>query len=124
MTKQEIKDLIAAKIAGQGCQLDLEGAVAAALDAIVDLMPDAGLVVEGSIAGAEFTPGEGQPSFDDAVAAYNSGAHVVLIAAGAQATTSIIGFCDDEEGEGVFLYGLNAMSTEDVLLVNWNKPSE
>lgn len=39
MTKQEIKDLIAAKIAGQGNQVDSGGALAEILDGIIDAMP-------------------------------------------------------------------------------------
>lgn len=40
MTKQEIKDLIAAKIAGQGNQVDSGGALAEILNAIADMAGD------------------------------------------------------------------------------------
>lgn len=39
MTKQEIKDLVAAKIAGQGTQVDLGGALPEIINAIVDAIP-------------------------------------------------------------------------------------
>lgn len=42
MTKQEIKDLVLAKIAGQGTQVDLGGALPSILDAIVDALPEGG----------------------------------------------------------------------------------
>lgn len=43
MNKQEIKDLIAAKIAGQGNQVDSGGALAEILDGIIEAMPSPGL---------------------------------------------------------------------------------
>lgn len=39
MTKQEIKDLIAAKVAGQGNQIDAGSTLPAILDGIIDLIP-------------------------------------------------------------------------------------
>lgn len=39
MTKQEIKDLVAAKIAGQGNQIDAGSTLPAILDGIIDLIP-------------------------------------------------------------------------------------
>lgn len=42
MTKQQIKDLVAAKIAGQGNQVDAGGALSSILDAIVDAIPEGG----------------------------------------------------------------------------------
>lgn len=42
MTKQEIKDLITAKIAGQGNQVDSGGALDAILNAIIDAIPEGG----------------------------------------------------------------------------------
>lgn len=42
MSKEEIKALIAAKIAGQGTQVDLGGALPSILDAIVDALPEGG----------------------------------------------------------------------------------
>lgn len=44
MTKQEIKDLVAAKIAGQGTQVDAAGVLPTIIDALVDLVPDAEIV--------------------------------------------------------------------------------
>jgi hypothetical protein len=40
MTKDEIKALIAAKIDGQGNQVDIGGALAQVLNAIIDLIPE------------------------------------------------------------------------------------
>lgn len=40
MTKQEIKNLIAEKISGQGNQVDLGSALPTILNEIVDLIPD------------------------------------------------------------------------------------
>lgn len=40
MTKQEIKDLVAAKLVGQGNQVDLGSALPAILDGIIDLIRD------------------------------------------------------------------------------------
>lgn len=42
MTKDEIKALIDEKINGQGNQVDLGGALATVLNAIVDLIPEEG----------------------------------------------------------------------------------
>lgn len=42
MTKQQIKNLVAAKIAGQGTQVDAAGVLPTIIDALVDLVPDAG----------------------------------------------------------------------------------
>lgn len=51
MTKQEIKDLVAAKIAGQGSQVDIGGALADILSGIVDAIPEGGgdnpIILEG-----------------------------------------------------------------------------
>lgn len=54
MTKDEIKTLVAAKIAGQGSQVDVGGGLPTILNEIIDLIPEGGgggfepLVVEGS----------------------------------------------------------------------------
>ncbi len=42
MTTQEIKDLVSAKIAGQGTQVDAGNALAEVLNAIVDAIPEGG----------------------------------------------------------------------------------
>lgn len=42
MTKQEIKDLVAAKIAGQGTQVDLGGVLPTVLSEIIDMIPEGG----------------------------------------------------------------------------------
>lgn len=42
MSKEEIKALIAAKIAGQGTMVDLGGALPTILDAIIDAIPEGG----------------------------------------------------------------------------------
>lgn len=42
MNKQEIKDLVAAKIAGQGNQVDLGSALPKIIDEVVDLIPEGG----------------------------------------------------------------------------------
>lgn len=47
MTKEEIRALIAAKIAGQGSMVDIGGALPAILDALLDVMPAESLLWEG-----------------------------------------------------------------------------
>lgn len=42
MTKEEIKALVSAKVAGQGNQVDISGALGTILDAIVDAIPEGG----------------------------------------------------------------------------------
>lgn len=64
MTKEEIKDLISAKIAGQGNQVDSGGALDAILNAIVDAIPEGG----GGAAAAEVIQIE-MGEFDEAIAA-------------------------------------------------------
>ena len=46
MTTQEIKAIIAEKIAGQGNQVDIGGALAEVLTAIVEKMPESELIVD------------------------------------------------------------------------------
>lgn len=82
MTKQEIKDLVAAKIAGQGTQVDLGGALPEIINAIVDSMPDSkgGLVVKGTVNGVSghFIPSEGEPTFEEAFSAIEEGINVFI----------------------------------------------
>ena len=87
MTKQEIKSIIDGTISGQGSQVDIGGKLAAVLNGMVDIIPEGGggaepLIVRGSLsegdAGKEFTPSAGQPSFRDALTAYQSGVPVFL----------------------------------------------
>ena len=87
MTPEQIKALISEKIAGQGNQVDIGGALPEILAGIVGLIPEGGedgpIVVTGSITEADtglynFTPADGQPSLDDVKAAFLSGRVVVL----------------------------------------------
>lgn len=55
MTKQEIKDLIAAKIAGQGSAVDVGGALADILNALVDASGGGG--VPEPVSGIEISAG-------------------------------------------------------------------
>lgn len=53
MTKEQIKALIAANIAGQGTQVDLGGALPTILEAIIDAIPEGGnepYIVQGATA--------------------------------------------------------------------------
>lgn len=82
MTKEEIKTLIDTKIAGQGTNVDGGGALATILNGIVDAMPEGGgaepLVVSGVFDGLGFNPNPGGPTFNEALAAFTSGASVLL----------------------------------------------
>ena len=91
MNKQEIRAAVAAKIAGQGNQVDIGGALGPVLNAIVELIPDspAGnepLIVEGTAPideaslqhPAMFEPSAGMPSRAQALAAFTAGRNVIL----------------------------------------------
>lgn len=82
-TIEEIKEIIARKVAGQGNQIDLGGGVNEALNAICEVLENAGngaLIVEGVISNAtlEFTPNAGQPSKQNAMSAFVNGTPVYL----------------------------------------------
>lgn len=84
MTKQEIKDLIAAKIAGQGTMVDVGGGLPTILNEIIDLIPAPSpsvepLIVEGSFNSGYFTPNAGQPSWADAKAAFDAHIDIFLV---------------------------------------------
>lgn len=60
MNKEQIKALVASKIAGQGTQVDLGGALPTILDAIVDAIPEGGggnepYIVQGASVSADFS---------------------------------------------------------------------
>lgn len=87
MTTQEIKALVAAKIAGQGNQVDLGNALSDIFGSLCDLIDAGGqggaaepLIIEGAYDTdlEAFVPNQGQPSFADAVEAINSGRQVFL----------------------------------------------
>ena len=79
MTKDEIKALISAKVAGQGNQVDVGGALPAILDAIVDAIPEVAepLIITGTW-NDSFLPNAGQPSWNDAYNAFIAGRVVIL----------------------------------------------
>lgn len=84
MTKDEIKALVAAKIAGQGSAIDAASVLPTILDAIVDAIPEGGggneaLIIEGTVDGElNFTPNEGQPTIEEAKAAISQGRDVII----------------------------------------------
>ena len=87
MTTQEIKALVAAKIAGQGNQVDLGNALSDIFDSLCDLIDAGGqggtaepLIIEGVYDGdsGTFVPNPGQPRFAEAISAINSGKQVYL----------------------------------------------
>lgn len=69
------------------------------------------LIVSGTISpgrnglGQEFTPAEGECTFEEAFDAYKSGRTVILEAQDTQKYTTIIGYYDDGGGDGICLYG-------------------
>lgn len=64
MTKDEIRALISAKVAGQGDQVDAGGALAQILDGIVDAIPEP-VSVPDWVAGVPVIEGIGQISEED-----------------------------------------------------------
>lgn len=84
MTPTELKDLIAATIAGQGTNVDAGGSLPKILNGIIDLLGGGAkpLIVEGTgLDGGEaveFEPSAGQPSKQDAIDAFRSGRIVIL----------------------------------------------
>jgi hypothetical protein len=81
MTTQEIRDLIAKKIAGQGTQVDLGNGLPAILNGILDAVEGASmepLIVEGTNSDSRFSESAGQPTFSEALEAFNSGRPVFL----------------------------------------------
>ena len=80
MTTQQIKDLIASKIAGQGNQVDSGGALSTILDAIVDAVADATkpLVVKMTGDPSDFTVLDNQPTFFEAFDAFTKGQTVII----------------------------------------------
>lgn len=79
MTKDEIKALISAKVAGQGNQVDAGGALPDLLNGILDLIPEVAepLIITG-IWNDGFLPNAGQPSWNDAYNAFIAGRVVIL----------------------------------------------
>lgn len=82
MTKNEIKALVAAKIAGQGTMVDAGGALPTILSEIIELIPSGTLtplIVTGGFDDMNlFIPDEGQPTFEQAMAAFRAGTPVIL----------------------------------------------
>ena len=104
MNKEEILGAIDKTIKGQGSAVDIGGKLAAILESIVNLIPaeqvnsdwnategpaeilnkptiPAGpVIIEGTVDSNDFTPLDGQPSFDNALAAFRQGRVVILMA--------------------------------------------
>lgn len=81
MTIQEIRDLIAKKITGQGTQVDLGNGLPAIFNGILDAVEGASmepLIVEGTNSDSGFIESAGQPTFSEALEAFNSGRPVFL----------------------------------------------
>lgn len=82
MTIREIRDLIAKKITGQGTQVDLGNGLPAILNGILDAVEGGSsaepLVVEGTNSDSGFIESAGQPTFSEALEAFNSGRPVFL----------------------------------------------
>lgn len=122
MTKEEIKALVAGKIAGQGTMVDAGGALPTILNEIIDLIPEGGgggvepLIVEGTIDSEsfEFFPDAGQPTFDEAQAAFLAGTPVIL----KSEFDSVQVIAD----EGTFIHGLfndGGEATSSLISVIW-----
>lgn len=81
MTKQQIKDLVTAKIAGQGTNVDAGGGLPIILNEIIDAIPEGGndpVIVEGEFDSMENTFVPTSADFDEVAAKFNSGVPVVL----------------------------------------------
>lgn len=87
MTTQEIKALVAAKIAGQGNQVDLGNALSGIINSLCDAL-DAKpgiLIVKGTVTSPEdgtFEPNAGQPSLQEVVSFFTTGGIVYLEGSG------------------------------------------
>ena len=110
MTQEQIKALISEKIAGQGNQVDIAGALPVILGEIVDAISalPAPLIVKGTIGGTKFIPDAGQPSFSEAVAAFLMGATVLVEF---RPEASVVGKCTAKlysfyDGEGDYTSNL------------------
>lgn len=85
MTIQEIREKIAQTIAGQGSMVDIGGGLPGILNSILDAVEGGGsvkpVIVEGTIDAdsGNFTPKAGQPSFGDALNAFQSGVPVFFV---------------------------------------------
>lgn len=85
MTKEEIKAFVAAKIAGQGNQVDVGGALAKVLNEIVDAIPEGGggvepLIYSGWMAPEDkiFSTNTEESAEDDIEAAFKAGRPVII----------------------------------------------
>lgn len=132
MTKQQIKDLVAAKIAGQGTMVDAGGGLPTILNEIIDLLPEGGgnepIIVEGEISSSGqysgvriFTPTSAD--FDEVSAAFNSGTPVYLKGTADAPTQLLVAeYVNDDAGNGVYLgaFYMN-ISSEAIDMVAWIK---
>lgn len=126
MTKDEIKALVAAKIAGQGSMVDIGGALSAILDAIVDAIPEGGggnepLVVNGTFQGGGssmftrgFTPNSGEPTFNDALSAFRAGTPVILKGqiGDNEVEAKVLSYGGEPAGNGLCLGGIFVNAVE------------
>lgn len=107
MTKQEIKDLVAAKIAGQGNQIDLGGALPQVIDAILDAAFGTEIVLplhlESGVDVTEYIPKNYVPSPNDVLTfATTTRTRYFLICGYADPNDTILRFGDiNFETEGV-----------------------
>jgi len=106
MTIEEIKALAAAKIAGQGNQVDLGNALTAIIDGLADAIADAiadasPIVIEGEFEPDTFIPAEGQISFLEAVNALKSGKVIFAHGKSSQRYCSATAY---EDGSDIFFY--------------------
>lgn len=81
MEKGQIKALVAAKIAGQGSQVDVGGGLPTILNEIIDLIPEGGgfepLVIEGRVVDGDIMIDD-PDSYDEAVEKFRQGFPVVV----------------------------------------------
>ena len=83
MTKEQIKDLVAAKIAGQGSMVDVGGGLPTIFNEIIDLIPEGGgggfepLVIEGRVDEGDIIIDDSD-SYDEAVDKFCQGFPVVI----------------------------------------------
>lgn len=137
MTIQEIRDLIAKKIAGQGTQVDVGGGLPAILNAICDTLESGGgggaaepLVVIGTIDDSFFfTPNSGQPTFAEAKSAFENQGVILkfeetinMIPYEARVMGYTGGNSDFDYQEGIYGYAVNSSSgTHTGRIVFWSK---
>lgn len=127
MTKQQIKDLVSAKIAGQGTMVDAGGGLPTILNEIIDALPEGGnepVIVEGEISTVDystFTPTSAD--FDEVAAKFNSGIPVYLKGElDAPFQILVVEYVNDSAGNGVYLGAFyRDVSTEVIQFIKWMK---